>query len=236
MAHVKKVNVEDKSKSKSLIEGVSSSTPKLPPATLPKFNTSSKIRPHSAVKLAPEPQFVTTSSNPKISSTPNNWVATKKQSGRGSKGKEVTEVFAPSPFMYLGPNGEGVSVMTNDSAFKDPLVSRAVNEGTVLGADASVVQKQTEQQVRDLTQVLVVKKNEANVLAKTLAEEQNNHNNHRLTYEAWKARCDDLTSQLNDLGSPEEGETQEMEDPAVTPKDSLIGPVESTDPVIMQTD
>ncbi|KAF5175990.1 hypothetical protein FRX31_034423, partial [Thalictrum thalictroides] len=63
MAHVKKISAEDKNKVKSLIKGVSSSSPKLPPATLPKFNASSKKRPRSGTKLDPEPQFVTTSSN-----------------------------------------------------------------------------------------------------------------------------------------------------------------------------
>ncbi|KAF5189642.1 hypothetical protein FRX31_020771 [Thalictrum thalictroides] len=164
--------------------------------------------------------------------------------------------------MYLGLNGEEVSVMTNDSAFKDPLVSRAVNEGIVLGADVSAVQKQSlrliaeadlelktvkdtlhdfknrsyiaEQQVRELTKELAVKKNEAEVLAKTLAEEQNNH---RLTCEARKARCDDLTSKLNDLGSPEEGETREVEKQVPsTPKDSLDGPVGVVEKDNMQTD
>ncbi|KAF5176506.1 hypothetical protein FRX31_033904 [Thalictrum thalictroides] len=143
MAHVKKVGVEDENKSKSLIEGVSSSAPKLPHATLPKFNTSSKKRPHSAMKLAPEPQFVTTSSNLKISSSPISKVVTKKQTGRETKGKQVAEVFSPGPFVYVGPNREEVSVMKDDSAFIDPMVARAVNEGIVLEADAIVVQKQS---------------------------------------------------------------------------------------------
>ncbi|KAF5190197.1 hypothetical protein FRX31_020216, partial [Thalictrum thalictroides] len=38
------------------------------------------------------------------------------------------------------------------------------------------------------------------------------------------------------IGTPEEEEMQEVEDPTATPKDSLIGPVESTDPAIMRTD
>ncbi|KAF5200367.1 hypothetical protein FRX31_010046 [Thalictrum thalictroides] len=72
------------------------------------------------------------------------------------------------------------------------------------------------------------------MLAKTLTEEQNNH---RLTYEAWKARCDDLTSQLNDLGSLEEGETREVEEQVPsTPKDSLDGPVGEVEKDNMQND
>ncbi|KAF5201913.1 hypothetical protein FRX31_008500 [Thalictrum thalictroides] len=177
--------------------------------------------------------------------------------------------------------------MTNDSAFKDPLVSRVFNEGIVLGPDANAVQKQSlfemcshmnscisvfnanfqglrliaeagaeadlelktvkdslnefknrsyvaEQQVRDLTQELSMKKNEVEILAKTLIEELNNH---RLTYEAWKACCDDLTYQLNDLGSPEEGETREVEEQVPsTPKDSLDRPVGEVVKYNMQTD
>ncbi|KAF5178248.1 hypothetical protein FRX31_032166 [Thalictrum thalictroides] len=143
MAHVKKVSADDKNKAKSLIDGISSSGPKLPPPTLPKFNVSSKKRPLSTMKLAPEPQFVTTSSNPKVSSTPETRVVTKKQIGRGSKGKQVAEVFSPGLFVYMGPNKEEVSVMRNDSAFIDPMVARAVNEGIVLEADVVSVQKQS---------------------------------------------------------------------------------------------
>ncbi|KAF5199199.1 hypothetical protein FRX31_011214 [Thalictrum thalictroides] len=87
MAHVKKISVEDKNKVKSLIEGVSSSAPKLPPTNLPKFNASSKKRPRSGMKLDPEPQFVTTSSNLKIISSPSSQVPRSKLGGdpKGSR-------------------------------------------------------------------------------------------------------------------------------------------------------
>ncbi|KAF5193992.1 hypothetical protein FRX31_016420 [Thalictrum thalictroides] len=143
MAHVRKISAEDKNKVKSLLDGVSSSAPKLPPATLPKFNTSSKKRPHSAMKLAPEPQFVTTGSTLKGSSSPISHGPTKKQTARVGKGKQVAEVFSPGPFMYVGPNKEELSVMKNDSAFVDPMVARAINEGIVLESDAIAVQKQS---------------------------------------------------------------------------------------------
>ncbi|KAF5206225.1 hypothetical protein FRX31_004188 [Thalictrum thalictroides] len=121
MAHVRKIGAEDKNKMKSLLDGVSSSAPKLPPATIPKFSTSTKKRPHSAMKLAPEPQFVTTSSAPKGSSSPISQGPTKKQTARAGKGKQAAEVFSPGPFVYVGPNREELSVMKNDSAFVDPM-------------------------------------------------------------------------------------------------------------------
>ncbi|KAF5204090.1 hypothetical protein FRX31_006323, partial [Thalictrum thalictroides] len=73
------MSAEEKNKAKSLLEGVSSSAPKLPPAILPKLSSSSKKRPHSAMKLTPEPQFVTTSSALKGSSSPIGQAPTKKQ-------------------------------------------------------------------------------------------------------------------------------------------------------------
>ncbi|KAF5194209.1 hypothetical protein FRX31_016205 [Thalictrum thalictroides] len=108
MAYVKKVNVDDKNKAKSLIEG-----------------------------------FMTTSSNPKVSSTPEARVGTKKQTGQGSKGKQVAEVFSPGLFVYVGPKREEVSVMKNYSAFIDPIIARVINEGIVLEADDAAIQKQS---------------------------------------------------------------------------------------------
>ncbi|KAF5201827.1 hypothetical protein FRX31_008587 [Thalictrum thalictroides] len=87
------MSAEEKNKAKSLLEGVSNSAPKFPPPVLPKLTSSSKKRPHSAQKLAPEPQFVTTSSALKGSSSPISQAPTRKQTGRTGKGKQVAEVW-----------------------------------------------------------------------------------------------------------------------------------------------
>ncbi|KAF5177026.1 hypothetical protein FRX31_033387 [Thalictrum thalictroides] len=63
---------------------------------------------------------------------------------------------------------------------------------------------------------------------KVLVEEQKNH---QVTYLAWKTHYDDVVAQI---GTPQEEETLEVEEPVTTLKNSSIGPEE--DVVTMQTD
>ncbi|KAF5176165.1 hypothetical protein FRX31_034248 [Thalictrum thalictroides] len=124
--------------------------------------------------------------------------------------------------------------MTNDSAFKNPLVARALNEGIVLEADAAAVRKQSLSELcSDMNSCIAVVKHKDKELAdkdseiaflkESLADERakrvEGHN-------AWKLHCEQLTAQLTAIGMPEEEETQVggEHDPS-TPQDSTLGPL-----------
>ncbi|KAF5191964.1 hypothetical protein FRX31_018449, partial [Thalictrum thalictroides] len=90
------------------------------------------------MKLSPEP--VRKSLSPTRKSTLSDSARSSKKSSSSSRGKSVAEMFNPSPFLYVD-NQEQVQVMNSDSAIDNPMVARAVNEGSVLLVDAEYVKK-----------------------------------------------------------------------------------------------
>ncbi|KAF5183673.1 hypothetical protein FRX31_026740 [Thalictrum thalictroides] len=202
----------------------------MPPSSVPKVTISSKKRSRSGVvKIGPEPQLVISSSSSKDVPTSEARSTPKTSSGRGSKGKEIALPFAPTSVVYMFGEKEKAQVMSSDSAFKNPLVARALNEGIVLEVDAAVVQKQSLSKLfshmnsciavvkhkdKELAEMELLKEN----LAKERAKRVENHN-------AWKLHCDELTTQLNAIGTPEEDETQvDGDHEPSTPQDFTLGP------------
>ncbi|KAF5203298.1 hypothetical protein FRX31_007115 [Thalictrum thalictroides] len=230
----------------------------MPPTTVPKFNVSSKKRSRSGtLKIGPEPQLILLGSSTKDTPISESRHVSKTNSGRGSKGKEIAQPFAPKSFTYILGKDEEAQVMVNDSVFKNHLVARALNEGIVLEADAAAVQKQSlselcshmnscitvlnvnyqrlrvivesgakaDLELKQVKDALHQFKNRAFVaeqqesLAEEKAKRVENHN-------AWKLHCEQLTTQLTAIGTPEEEETQVggEQDPS-TPQDSMVGPL-----------
>ncbi|KAF5188529.1 hypothetical protein FRX31_021884 [Thalictrum thalictroides] len=137
-------NAAEEKKSGKKSEAVVEVDDLMPPTTVLKFNVSSKKRSRSgSIKISPEPQLLLPSSSSK--DTPNSEPRPVSITvlGRGNKGKETVKPFALSSFVYMLGEKEEAQVMSTDSAFKNPLVARALNEGIVLEADAAAVRKQS---------------------------------------------------------------------------------------------
>ncbi|KAF5186479.1 hypothetical protein FRX31_023934 [Thalictrum thalictroides] len=132
MAHSRSVNLAAEKKK------ASSSGPFLPPSDLPKVGLSGKKRTLAMMKLSSEP--VMKSPSPTRRPIVPEGTRSVKKGSNSSRGKAVSEVFNPTPFVYVDQE-EQVHVMSSDSALDNPMVARAVNEGSVLPADADLVKR-----------------------------------------------------------------------------------------------
>ncbi|KAF5177517.1 hypothetical protein FRX31_032896, partial [Thalictrum thalictroides] len=114
----------------------------------------------------------------------------------------------------VNANFQGIRLIAEAGEAAD-LELKAVKDNLEACKRQLIVAEQCE---RDLRKKLQSKEKEVDQLVQVLEEEKKDH---RATYEAWKAKWDELMT----IGTPEEEGTPVVDElPAGTPMDALAGP------------